>query len=520
MHGSLAVQVTPVIHSAQKIKDLVNFFISINSPAEKLKWYSKMDVESTTKTEASQEVENLTPVEDKKLDRIYQHLDFRIIPALWCLYFLTSFGGSAYGNTLTMNFETGHSLKQTLNLTAHDTSVASALEYVGFILFDLPMNLAMTKMSPQIWLSRMVVSVGLLYVCYVALKNANGLIAIRFFSGVAGAGVWPGMTYYISLWYPEHRTARRIGYYFTAAQLSASAAGLVAAGFQKMDMTRNMEGWKWLFIVYGSLTIFVGFTLIWWLPDRPSHLASPKKSLLPEKVAVFFRSPQPLTGENRRIHEQDMKARYVKLSWGWRDVIKVISDLRTWPLIIMYFGVVGTGFGLAVFGTTLISALNPSLSGIDVSLLYAPIWLFDLGGILLVTPFADKFKGLRPILFSASTLIIIVGLIVTTYAHGFWHRYSGLLIAGFGLGPTVPITMTMSSEIMLPVYGDVGTAVAAALVSGLGNLGSVTATYALYSGWPADAARLYQYSNMMLVLMLGVSIVSCAVLQFMRWKWY
>ncbi|KAH3663583.1 hypothetical protein OGAPHI_004984 [Ogataea philodendri] len=472
-----------------------------------------MDVESAVKSEESQEV---FQVEDVKLDRVYWKLDLRIIPALWCLYFLSSFGTSAYGNTLTMNFQQGHSLKETLKLTSHDTSTASALEFVGFIIFDLPMNLIMTKLSPQIWLSRIIVSVGVVYACYAALKTNSGLVAIRFFSGVCSAGVWPGMSYYISLWYPEHRTARRIGYYFTAAQLSASAAGLVAAGFQKMDMTRGLEGWRWLFIVYGSITVFVGLLLIWWLPDRPQHLAQPSRSFLPASIAKFFTSPQPLNERDRSAHEQDMRHRYTKINWGWKDVITIILDIRVWPLILMYFGVVGTGFGLSVFGTTLISALNPNLSGIDVSLLYAPIWLFDLGGILLVTPFADKFKKLRSVFFCGSTVIIIIGMVVTTYAHGFWNRYAGLLIAGFGLGPTVPITMTLASEIMTPVYGDVGTAVSAALVSGLGNLGSVAATYALYSGWPADVPRLYEYSNMMLVLILGVSIVSCGVLEIIR----
>ena len=67
-------------------------------------------------------------------------------------------------------------------------------------------------------------------------------------------------------------------------------------------------------------------------------------------------------------------------------------------------------------------------------------------------------------------------------------------------------------------YGDVGNAVSAALVSGLGNLGSVTSTYALYSGWPEDKARLYRNSNMMLVLMLGVSIIASGVCQLIKDK--
>lgn len=467
--------------------------------------------------------EDYVPTE-KEMDPIYRRLDYRIIPACWALYFFASYGSSLYGNTLTMNYEEGHSLVHSLNLSAHDTSTASALYYVAFIIFDLPMNLIMTRASPQVWLSRIITGVGIVYICYAALTNGKGLIAIRFMTGFADAGTWPGLSYYISLWYPEHRTARRIGYYFTAAQLSASASGLVAAGFQKIDMRNGLYGWKWYYIVYGAFTIACGLSLIWWLPDRPRYLKSNETNMLsfrehiPSKIMKYFTPTQPLTSREKRLHYLDMKYRYKNIRWGLKDVAKVLVDFRTWPLIMMYFGVVGTGYGLAVFATSLIKVNHPGLSGIDVSLLYAPIWLFDLSSILLITPIADKFKKLRHAIFIFSTLIIITGLLVTSYAHGPWNKYAGLLIAGFGLGPTVPITMTLAAQIMTHRYGDVGCASSAAIVSGLGNLGSVTATYALYSGWKADKARLYRDSNMILILMLGISIVAAIVCWFIMEK--
>lgn len=461
---------------------------------------------------------------EKEMDIVYRHLDYRIIPACWTLYFLASYGSSLYGNTLTMNYEAGHSLSQSLKLNSHHTSTATALYYVAYIIFDLPMNLIMTRASPQVWLSRIITSVGIVYMCYAALKSGPGLIAIRFMTGFADAGTWPGLSYYISLWYPEHRTARRIGYYFTAAQLSASAAGLVAAGFQKMDMDKGLYGWKWYYIVYGAVTVVVGLSLIWWLPDRASYFRKPETNMLsfrryiPDGIMKFFTPTQPLNSVERRLHYLDMKNRYKNTKWGLKDVGKILIDFRTWPLVMMYFGVVGTGFGLAVFATTLIKVNHPGLSGINISLLYAPIWLFDLAAILIFTPIADKFKKFRHVIFCFSTMIIITGLLVTSYAHGPWNRYAGLLIAGFGLGPTVPIVMTLSAQIMTHRYGDVGSAASAAIVSGLGNLGSVTATYALYSGWPADKARLFRDSNMMLILMLGVSIVSAIICWFIMEK--
>lgn len=476
------------------------------------------------KSEGSNESQVSDPKpSSKELDRIYRKLDYRIIPALWALYFMTSFGSNSYGLTLTMNAEAGHSIRQTLNLVGKDTSTASALYYVGYIIFDVPMNIIMTKVSPQSWLARIVLTVGLVYACYASLNNAKGLIACRFFSGVVGAGTWPGMSYYISLWYPLERQTRRIGFYFTAAQLSAAVSGLVNAGFQKMDTTRGYYGWQWMYIIYGSLTVAVGILLFWWLPDRP-HKADEHDIYDDERDNVVKRRwfkkimtpTHPLTPEERVIHKADVDSSYIRTSWKWKDILMILTDVRTWPLVIMYFGVVGTGFGLAVFGTTIIRANNPTLSSINVSLLYAPIWLFDLGGILTITPLSDRFQRFRWLIFSGACVIIIVGMVVTTYAKGPWSRYGGLLIAGYGLGPTVPTCMSLSAEIFGPKYGDVGVAVAAALVSGLGNLGLVTATYALYSGWPEDAARLYEYSNMMLVVITGASIIAAVVLELIR----
>lgn len=457
-------------------------------------------------------------IDGKKLDKIYWKLDFRIIPALWCLYFLTSFGSNCYGLTLTMNTSEGHSLTQSLGLVDKDLSTASALYYVGYIIFDVPMNLIMTRVSPQSWLARIVITVGLVYTCYVAISNSHGVIAARFISGMVGAGTWPGMSYYISLWYPNSRSTKRIGYYFTAAQISAAVAGLVSAGFQKMDGVRGYYGWQWMYLVYGSITIAVGISLLWWLPDRPTKEQVERSNKFMKIYDKILTPPHPLNEEDRLLHLEDLKTVYTPKSWTWGEFVQIITDLRIWPLIMMYFGVVGTGFGLAVFGSTIIAAENPSLSSIQVSLLYAPIWLFDLGGILTITPFADRYKKLRPLFFSFASLIIIAGLLIMTYAHGSWNKYAGLLIAGYGLGPTVPICMSWAAEIFGQRYGEVGVAVSSALVSGLGNLGSVTSTYALYQGWPADVARLYRDSNMMLILMLGVSIISSGVCYLIKDK--
>jgi MFS family permease len=89
-------------------------------------------------------------------------------------------------------------------------------------------------------------------------------------------------------------------------------------------------------------------------------------------------------------------------------------------------------------------------------------------------------------------------------------------MVGFGLGPTVPICMAWSSEIFQKRHGEVGVAAATALVSGLGNLGSVVTTYALYTGWPEDAApgpHQYRKSNYTMIGILCMSILSAFIMK-------
>ena len=136
----------------------------------------------------------------------------------------------------------------------------------------------------------------------------------------------------------------------------------------------------------------------------------------------------------------------------------------------------------------------------------------DLIAIVLVTPISDRFHRLRPFFFSAATCIQIAGLLTTTFAlQNGWARYGGLLMVGFGLGPTVPICMAWTSEIFQRRHGEVGVAAATALVSGLGNTGSITTTYALYTGWAADAKpgpHQFRKSNLVMIGILCLSILS------------
>ncbi|POR32413.1 Vitamin H transporter 1 [Tolypocladium paradoxum] len=448
------------------------------------------------------------------VERIYRKLDMRIIPAFWILYFLCSAIRSNIGIAQTMNKNVGHDLMTMLGLTPKDVSTALALFYVSYVIFDFPSNLIMSKLSPRVWMARIVFATGLVGACFAAVQDAWSVKFLRFLLGLVIAGMWPGMAFYLTLFYPPSRTGKRIGMYFTAAQVSAAVVGLVSAGFQLMDGAGGLVGFRWMFLIYGLVAIVLSFILLWWLPDRPLVPGQDRKRS--RWLRWMPATPEALTGQDALVHYHDLRRVYHSRPWTLKDLGLVLLDWRLWPLCLMYFGVVGVGIGTQLYGSVIIAAIQPQATDIQVSLLFAPIWIMDLIAILLVTPISDRFHRHRAFFFSGAVCIQIAGLLTTTFAlDKGWARYGGLLMVGFGLGPTVPICMAWSSEIFQRRHGEVGVAAATALISGLGNLGSVTTTYALYTGWPEDAKKgnyLFRKSNLAMVGILCMSIASAMVM--------
>lgn len=196
---------------------------------------------------------------------------------------------------------------------------------------------------------------------------------LRLLLGVVIAGMWPGMAYYLTLFYPPSRTGKRIGQYFTAAQVSAAVVSLVSAGFQKMDGLQGLVGFQWMFLLYGLVGICVGISLLWWLPDRP---LPPGET--PDRTGIskwIPKSRPALTGEDALIHYEDLTRVYRRPKWTLKDLWHVVTDWRVWPLFLMYFGVVGVGIGVQNYATVIIRGTNANLTGIELSLLAAPIWI-------------------------------------------------------------------------------------------------------------------------------------------------
>lgn len=101
------------------------------------------------------------------------------------------------------------------------------------------------------------------------VKNFTGLLIVRMALGLAEGGLFPGVTWYITLWYRRHECGLRMAIFFSAATLAGAFGGLLARGISQMDGIGGRPGWAWIFILEGLVTIVVAVIARFVIHDSP-----------------------------------------------------------------------------------------------------------------------------------------------------------------------------------------------------------------------------------------------------------
>lgn len=159
--------------------------------------------------------------------------------------------------------------------------------------------------------------------CMGLCHNWSGLMAARFFLGLAEAGLFPGISYYLSCWYKRDEFGIRAAIFFSAAAVSGSFGGLLAAAIGQMDGIGGKKGWAWIFILEGLATILVGIASLWMVFDFPDE-ARFLSDIDRERVIWRLKADQQSSAE----HED------FKMAYFWATV----KDWKTYTSMIIYMG--------------------------------------------------------------------------------------------------------------------------------------------------------------------------------------
>ncbi|KZM28224.1 uncharacterized protein EKO05_0011030 [Ascochyta rabiei] len=173
-------------------------------------------------------------------------------------------------NTAIMNLEEGNGIKKELGgLTSAEWAWALSIFYYPYMVFEPVATLALKHFKPNVWMSRIMITWGIISMCQAATQNYAGILACRFFLGAAEAGFYPGVLFHMSFWYSTDHLPLRIAFLYACGMFAGTVSGLLAYAVSYMNGVAGLSGWRWLFILEGIPAVLFSVYTWFYLPNYP-----------------------------------------------------------------------------------------------------------------------------------------------------------------------------------------------------------------------------------------------------------
>lgn len=202
-----------------------------------------------------------TSENEKKIAAVYNKITRRLIPFLILCYFF------AYLDRVNVGFAKLH-MQDALNFSDTIYGVGAGIFFIGYFLFELPSNLLMQRFGPRFWIARIMISWAILSALMIFVQTPTQFYVLRFLLGVAEAGFFPGIVFYLTLWFPSWRSARTLGLFILVTPLS-TIIGSPLSGFilKFFDGVDGLHNWQWLFVVEAIPSFLLAFVVLRYLDN-------------------------------------------------------------------------------------------------------------------------------------------------------------------------------------------------------------------------------------------------------------
>jgi MFS transporter, ACS family, tartrate transporter len=189
---------------------------------------------------------------------------WRILPILSIGYCL------AYMDRINISFAALR-MNNDLHFSATTYGLGAGLFFIGYALCEVPSNLLLLRFGPKRWLARIMLTWGLLAAAMMFVRSPIQFYALRLVLGVAEAGFFPGVIYYLTLWFPVTMRARAVSRFYVALPLSSTVMGSLAGWLLGLQGKMGLAGWQWLFFIEGLPAVLFSFIIFGLLPDGPEQ---------------------------------------------------------------------------------------------------------------------------------------------------------------------------------------------------------------------------------------------------------
>jgi MFS transporter, ACS family, tartrate transporter len=270
--------------------------------------------------------------------------------------------GCAYMDRVNIGFA-ALQMNQALHFSGAIYGFGAGLFFLSYAACEVPSNLLLYRFGARRWLARIMFTWGLIAISMLFVRTPLQFYIARFFLGVAEAGFFPGVIFYLMQWFPPEMRARTVGRFYISLPLSAAFMGLIGGALLNLDGRLSLAGWQWLFLIEGIPPLILSVVFLRLLPDSPAQapwLTEPERtwilSNVPQDCATAAHAPEPIG--------------------------RALLDLRVWQFGIFELLMLCAAYGYVlilpqiVLASTHLSVIYVGFITAGISLLGVPAMLF------------------------------------------------------------------------------------------------------------------------------------------------
>ncbi|MDR5747198.1 MFS transporter [Caballeronia sp. LZ029] len=401
----------------------------------------------------------------------------RLLPFLLLMYVL------AFLDRANIGFAQ-KALQQDTGLTNAAFAFGAGVFFIGYAIFEVPSNLLLHRVGAKLWMCRIMVTWGLVSAAMAFAHSATAFYTLRFLLGMAEAGFFPGIVYYLTRWFPQSSRARALGVFYFGAPLAFIFGAPLSGLLLDLHGAFGFKGWQWLFLVEGLLASIVGVWAFWYLDDDPAKA----RWLTPDQRALL-------------VGRLDEDARAAS-SHGPRSVLASLVDPRVLVLCCVYFLIQAAVYGVVFYLPQQVSALLGTKVGFRVGLVTALPWIAAVIVTWIVPRYADRTGRHRP---CTVALLVMAGIAIAVSGVAASPVVSivALCCAASGFIAAQPLFWTFPTRYLTGA----GAAAGIALINSLGGLGGFFAPMARTA---AEAA--FHSTSAGLMVLAGASVLAALVI--------
>ena len=265
-------------------------------------------------------------------------VSWRLVPFVALMFFINFLDRTA------ISFAGPNGMSKDLGLTAAQFGLAAGVFFVGYIVLEIPSNLALHKFGARRWLARIMVTWGIVSLLFTWVSSVNGLYALRFVLGVTEAGFFPGAILFLSTWVPARHRSHILALFYLAQPLTIVIGAQLAALLIGAHGLFGLAGWRIMFFGVAIPAILIGVVAWFYLTDKPSQ-ASWLNAAEREWLSTELEAEEKQKGASAALARHG-------------NAFAALTSGRVWMFSLMYFGLIYGLYALAFFLPTIIGGFE------------------------------------------------------------------------------------------------------------------------------------------------------------------